>query len=505
MKKQFILLLIFIMAIALVGLILLQFSWIKNAINIEKENFKNLVEKSLSELVKTIDQNETVLYRQEDLIAFSSKNNLYGLSNQVNTALLDSSKHWFTTQTIMDSDTILYKINLNRVRDKIVAKDRGDKLQDFNLINKDLVYVDVLTKNLKRKEINLKERINQATLENELKAIFDNNNITRHFEYAVVTGRRHSQFQSPQFNYDNKSKIFQKNLFPNDNETEGLINTKYTLYLYFSSSYMDIDSVPSIIVTSILLVVVILLIFVATIYVILRQKKLSEMKNDFINNMTHELKTPISTISLASQMLKDTSIAKKESDYKQISTIIDAESRRLGNHVEKVLQMAIIDRDGAKLRPKPLNINTLIEEIVKNFSIKIKEKNGKITTNLNAEKTVVYGDELHLSNVFINLIDNAIKYSDGDLEIDIKTKNTRNYVVIVIKDNGIGISKENQKRVFEKFYRVHTGNVHDVKGFGLGLSYVKKIVEQHKGQIMLKSETGKGSEFTVLIPLFEDN
>ncbi len=504
MKRKFIIFLISLMAIALVGLILLQFSWIKNAINVERENFNNLVEKSLSELIKTLEKNETVLYRQEDLISFSSKNNLYGLSNQVNTALLDSSKHWFTTQTIMDRDTIFHEINLNRLRDKMISKD-GDKLKDLKLLNNDLVYVDVLTQNLKRKEINLKERINQSKLETELKSILDNNNITRKFEYAVVAGKKRPYFQSNQFNYLNKNKIFQKKLFPNDTETESIVGTDYTLYIYFPSRYIELDTIPSIIITSILLVLVILIIFVVTIYVILRQKKLSEMKNDFINNMTHELKTPISTISLASQMLKDTSVAKKESDYSQISSIIDAESRRLGMHVEKVLQMAIIDRDGAKLKCKRMDIHKIIDQIITNISIKVKEKNGSINANLNATDTMVYGDELHLSNVFINLIDNAIKYSDDNLQIDISTQNNKNYIIIKIKDNGIGITKENQKRIFEKFYRVHTGNVHNVKGFGLGLSYVKKIVEQHKGQIALKSESGKGSEFTVSMPLIKEN
>ncbi len=504
MKKRFIPILITIMSIALIGLILLQFNWINNAINVEKKNFNNLVEKSLSQLVKEIDKKETVLYRQEDLISFSSKNNLYGLSNQVSTALLDSSKHWFTTQTIIGNDTVLYKISPNNLSDAIITKD-GDKLKDLKLLDKDLIYVDVHTKNLKRKEINVKERINQATLEAVLKSVFKNNNITRKYEYAVVAGIKRPYFRSKNFNSNSKNTIFQKKLFPNDKEAERIISTNYTLYLYFPKSVSEIESIPPIIITSILLVLVILTIFIVTTYVILRQKKLSEMKNDFINNMTHELKTPISTISLASQMLRDNSVTKNVNDYSQISGIIDTESRRLANHVEKVLEMAIIDRDGTKLKYEQVNINDLIEGIVVNISIKVKEQNGSISYNPKAEQSIVTGDETHLSNMIINLIDNAIKYSKKQPKIEIETLNRKNYVVIKIKDDGIGINKENQKRIFEKFYRVHTGNIHDVKGFGLGLSYVKKIVSQHKGQIILKSETGKGSEFTISIPYFKSS
>ncbi len=432
------------MTIALVGLILLQSNWISNAIKVEKKNFNNLVEKSLSQLVKEIDKKETVLYRQEDLISFSSKNNLYGLSNQVNTALLDSSKHWFTTQTIMGNDTVFYRISPNNLNEQVITKDRG-KLKDLKLLDKNLIYVDVHTKNLKRKEINLKERINQATLEAVLKSVFKNNNITRKYEYAVVAGRKSPYFKSKNFQYKTQNDVFQKKLFPNDNETGNIISTNYILYLYFPKSISGIESMPIIIITSILLVIVILTIFVVTIYVILRQKKLSEMKNDFINNMTHELKTPISTISLASQMLRDNSVAKNTNDYSQISGIIDSESRRLANHVEKVLEMAIIDRDGGKLKYEQININDLIESIVTSISIKVKEENGSISYNLKAEKSVVTGDETHLSNMIINLIDNAIKYSKEKPKIEIETYNRKDYLIIKIRDEGIGISKENQK------------------------------------------------------------
>lgn len=487
------------MSVALLGLIFVQFKWIRNAIKLERETFYSLVEKSLSEVVKEIDESETVLYRQEDMMAFSSKNTLYGLSNQVNTELLDSSKHYFKTKSITNNDSIFYKISAHTFNSQIVSKD-NQKLRGLQLLNNKYIYVDELTNKLKRREINLQERISKNTLELILKKVFDNNNIARKYEYAVSTKNKKMLFSSNNFSKSSDPIFFHKKLFANDDVIDDIIDNNYTLLLYFPQSTTRVESMPFIILTSIVLIVFILIIFIVTIYIILKQKKISEIKNDFINNMTHELKTPISTISLASQMLKDNSVAK---DYGQISGIIDTESRRLGSHVEKVLQMAVIDKDGATLKCKKINMHQLIEQILTNMSLKVKSKNGHLNYNLNANNSMVFGDETHLSNMLINLIENAIKYSEEKPVINLKTSNTNKSLVIKIKDEGIGIKKEDQKKIFEKFYRVPTGNVHNVKGFGLGLSYVKKIVEQHKGEISLKSEKGKGTEFKISIPVIK--
>ena len=217
--------------------------------------------------------------------------------------------------------------------------------------------------------------------------------------------------------------------------------------------------------------------------------------------MTHELKTPISTISLASQMLSDSSIPEESKNLGNISRIISDESKRLGYQVEKVLQMAIFDRGRIRLKRKSTDINELVQNVITNFDLQVRNRSGSLSGELNAESALLEVDPVHFTNVVSNLVDNAIKYSKEAPEISIKTLNLSGQLVIRVADRGIGINKEDQRRIFEKFYRVPTGNVHNVKGFGLGLSYVKKIVEEHRGAVKLTSEINKGTEFEISIPV----
>lgn len=258
-------------------------------------------------------------------------------------------------------------------------------------------------------------------------------------------------------------------------------------------------------VSSIILILVILFAFGYTLYIMLRQKKISEIRNDFVNNMTHELKTPISTISLASQMLNDNTIPNTMKNIDHLSRVINDESKRLSSQVEKVLQAAIFEKGKLNLKIRRLDAHEIITNVVKSFLIQIKSRNGQITRNLDAEYSIVNIDEVHFSNVILNLLDNALKYTHGKPQITISTSDKKQYLSILVEDNGIGISKENQKKVFERFYRVPTGNVHNVKGFGLGLSYVKKVVEEHNGKIYIESEINVGTKFEILIPIAKEN
>ena len=255
---------------------------------------------------------------------------------------------------------------------------------------------------------------------------------------------------------------------------------------------------------SIALVALILSIFIVAIIIIFRQKQLNNMKNDFVNNMTHELKTPISTISLASQMLQDPGVGKTPETLKHISNVIKDETKRLSLQVEKVLQMAIFEKDKSILKLNEISINSLIKDIISNFSLKVTSKGGQITSNLKATNDMALIDEVHFTNVIFNLMDNALKYSDKSLLLTIETWNEKENLFISIEDNGIGISKDDLKRIFEKFYRVSTGNLHNVKGFGLGLAYVKKIVSEHKGSIKVESEINIGTKFTITIPTLKN-
>jgi two-component system phosphate regulon sensor histidine kinase PhoR len=251
---------------------------------------------------------------------------------------------------------------------------------------------------------------------------------------------------------------------------------------------------------SAILIIVIFAAFTYTINTIYKQKKLSQIKNDFINNMTHELKTPISTISLACEALNDPDMRKSEQSMRSFISMINEENKRLGVLVENVLRSAILDRGDMQLRLEPMNLHEVVKGVIRNIAIQVKKKGGSIQVELNATNPLVKGDPVHITNVVYNLIDNAIKYSLDKPEVIIRSRNVKKGVELSFTDNGIGITKENQKKIFDKLYRVSTGNIHNVKGFGLGLSYVKVVLDRHLGEVTVESELKKGSTFSIYIP-----
>jgi two-component system phosphate regulon sensor histidine kinase PhoR len=243
------------------------------------------------------------------------------------------------------------------------------------------------------------------------------------------------------------------------------------------------------------LLFILIVCFGYTLFSIIRQKKISEMKTDFINNMTHEFKTPVSTIMIASEALKDTEITADKSRISRLANIIYEENARLGSHIERVLNIARIDKNDFKLDKKPVDINEMIAIVLDSMALKLQKCNADVVLNLDAGNPVIQADELHFSNLLYNLIDNAIKYSEGTPKITISSLNKSGHVVVKVADEGIGMSRDQQTKIFEQFYRIPTGNVHNVKGFGLGLSYVNTIVKRLNGTISVRSEKDKGSEF----------
>lgn len=252
--------------------------------------------------------------------------------------------------------------------------------------------------------------------------------------------------------------------------------------------------------SSVFLVLIIVFCFSYAIYTILRQKKLSEIKNDFINNMTHEFKTPISTVSLACEALQDVEVGNSPGLKERYLKIISDENTRLGLQVEKVLQMAVIERKDFKLKKEKVDVHAIIDKVLENVAIQVSRKGGTVHKELKARQSEVEADEMHLTNIIYNLLDNANKYSPELPEITIQTHDTRQGIAISVKDRGIGMSRDQVNKIFERFYRIPTGNVHDVKGFGLGLAYVKRVVDAHQGEIHVKSEPYKGSTFEIFIP-----
>ena len=268
-------------------------------------------------------------------------------------------------------------------------------------------------------------------------------------------------------------------------------------YIFSSIRFM----IPSVVFTLVLLVT-----FIFTIVVIFRQKRYTEIKNDFINNMTHELKTPIASISLAAQMLNDKSVPKSDTMMAHLGGVINDESKRLRFLVEKVLQMSMFDKKKAVFKKKRLDLNELVENAAHSFTLRVEHTGGKVFADIQAIDSTIYVDETHFQNVVYNLMDNAVKYRNPDKPLDIylKTWNDNSHLYLSVRDTGMGIKKENLKKIFEKFYRVHTGNLHDAKGFGLGLAYVKKIIDLHKGEIHVESEYGRGTTFTITLPVCKE-
>ena len=308
-------------------------------------------------------------------------------------------------------------------------------------------------------------------------------------------------YRCPDYSDEGEEYTYIQILFRNDPVSKmGVVKLHFpdmNSYIYSSIRFM----IPSVIFT-----VVLLITFIFTIVTIFRSKRLSEIKNDFINNMTHELKTPIASISLAAQMMNDQSVTKSETMMKHLSGVVQDESKRLRFLVEKVLQMSMFDRKKAVFKKKHLDLNEMVENMANSFTLRVEHTGGKIYTEIEAVDSAIYVDEVHFQNALFNLMDNAVKYGKPEkpLNIYLRTWNDDTHLCFSVRDTGIGIKKENLKKVFEKFYRVHTGNVHDVKGFGLGLAYVKKIIDLHSGTIKVESEVGKGTTFTIKLPKIED-
>lgn len=386
------------------------------------------------------------------------------------------------------------KNKTNRQKNRTIINsadlDRADLLKQ---VMQDLIYT-------KRP---IEQRVNRFLLDTLLKKQLLQNGITLPYEFAVRGQDNNSLiFSTADLKPSEwEAKSYKASLFPNET-----LNAQNALYVYFPDQKKFILSNMGVMFGgSGILILVIMACFYMAVTTILRQKKLSDIKNDFINNMTHEFKTPISTIALAAEMAQENSAKLQPADsgprLSRYLGIIREENKRLGTHVEKVLQMALLDKGHVKLKISDANIHDLIGNVLNAQSVQIEQKDGEVVLEFEATEEIVSGDEVHISNILNNLVDNAIKYSPEKLYIAIKTQNENNGIAISISDHGIGLSREQQSRIFDTFYRVPTGNVHDVKGFGLGLSYVKKMVEAHDGTIAVQSKPAEGSTFTVWLPL----
>jgi len=345
-----------------------------------------------------------------------------------------------------------------------------------------------------------RERLNVKYLKKELDAELNKRDIYVPFNIEVRDDQSYIIYETLQSNNPKSRKQLAKystKLFENDiNSSPGLLS------IYFPNKSSVIrDTMGYMMLPMIALLALLIGAFAYTLSIIFRQKKISEMKTDFMNNMTHEFKTPVATIMIASESLRDPEIAADGKRVNRLANIIYDENVRLGNHIERVLNIARLEKENLKIEKVDVHINAVVFGVLDSMNLQLQRANGLLHTDISAPKDLVIGDELHLSNVFFNLVDNAIKYSKDAPEITVKTYNAKDHVVITIADKGMGMTKDQKEKIFDQFYRIPTGNVHNVKGFGLGLSYVNDIVKRLNGRIQVKSEKDKGTVFELTFPL----
>ncbi|NOR73706.1 MAG: GHKL domain-containing protein [Draconibacterium sp.] len=506
-RKMLITLIVFMVAV-LTGLILVQTSMIKSASDIREEQFNRSVKNVLHIVSNQLDQFEerearSNAWQQKLPIETKMPENLNTFPRNKN---VQSSLSFGVTVIEQASSRFIEERYRLEIRDtsSLSASDSLGIAQLFEIEQRRRHELWLKNDSWKTYKIFLEgrtitERIDSAFLDDLIKAAFAETEIEIEFKYAIKNanlGKEKIIFGNLDYN-PGRNEEFVQRIFQYD--FDGPKPNYLNIYFPKRSGYLLkatwISILPTIILTAFLIAI-----FVYTIMVIFRQKKLSNIKNDFINNMTHELKTPISTISLASQMLQDGSISNTPSMISHVSNIINQESKRLSFQVEKVLQMAVFNEGRIKFKFKEFDVNKMIKTVADNFELKVKSKNGTLKATILDESLIAKGDEVHITNVIFNLLDNAVKYSKEIPEIEISTERIKEYVVISVLDKGIGISKEHHVQIFDRFFRVPTGNVHNVKGFGLGLSYVKKVVDSHNGKIKIESTLNKGTKFSILLP-----
>jgi two-component system phosphate regulon sensor histidine kinase PhoR len=530
MNKKFLNFIIILVILTLVTLIGIQFFWIRNAISVRETLFEGSVNDAVSTTVYKLEKFEV----SKQLIKFQKGASIYSSIDSLNKSFytqqhpvigVDSTSQENEknlsydpnlTQNKKESDNpdtssgIKTRENENRTgndlprkaqnsKNKIAVKPVINRKNVEELVKQAALMSEIFLDYYKSHyPEQIEAQFNSRLLDSILSAELRNKGINTTFEYGIwnTASKKMVTERTGLYSNDLRTKGYRFNLYPNTSFS----STNYLMvYFPYQTKYVLLK-LSWMLSASIILIVLLFFSFSYTIATILRQKKLSVMKNDFINNMTHEFKTPISTISLACEALSDKEFQKSEELASSYINIVSEENKRLGQMAEKILQSAIIEKGELKPRRDRIDIHKVITDVIRNIGIQVEIRDGSLTSNLKAVETTILGDKVHLTNIIYNLLDNANKYTPRKPQIVVTTENIKGGIVITIADNGIGISKTHQKKIFEKLYRVPTGDIHDVKGFGLGLSYVKFMVEKHGGKINVESDIGKGTKFKIFLP-----
>jgi len=521
MNKSNILYIIILISLALLGMTVIQFNWMREAIQMREARFNETTQKVLNNITVKLEQHEAKsialnhfkkidtdngfgLMIDKDQFNSALASNYYGISSECDPIINVNERVIITEDSrgiheeiieritvdfehCIDPSELLFKDKYQQLRSQI-----GHKTKLFEQMATDFIF-----------SLNpVEKRVHPALIDSLIKQELTMHGIHTDYEYQLrpAIGQQ-AIFRTANYQpASNRGSLYRAILYPNDPFNRGI---ELSLHFPERSKYI-LSNMWVMFSSSLLFILVIIACFILTILTILRQKQLSEMKTDFINNMTHELKTPISSISLASEMIKAQGTEISTDALAKYSNIIFDENKRLGKQVDRVLQMALIDKGKFNFKIQDLDLNEIISGIQDQYKLKVKQAGGSVNIDLAASDPVINGDLVHVTNIINNLLDNAIKYSKEIPNISIHTRDAENGVIIGIEDNGIGMTKEAQSRIFDKFYRVSTGDLHDVKGFGLGLSYVKSVVDALNGTVNVVSELNKGSLFEIYLPKIQE-
>ncbi len=519
MSKRIFVLLVVLMVTSLLGIITVQIFWIRSSIEMREEQFSTSVKFALARVSENIQKREFKenISRYAPLIDSMQKAKQSNIRDFVFQQIDTSRNEIFTfRQSILENnyksqfspfeaDTVNFKTFLSREETQIEkieftskdfselsAKDRMvkvERLDRYDKLELESIFKNIVSRTPIHDRVSTNEiRMN---LDNELRA----RNIDTKFEFGVFSEELITKVKSDKF-IQKRGYTYNVPLFVTDDSID------YDLFVSFPDKKEYILSTISwILVLSAVFIFIIIVSFASALYQLIRQKQISAIKTDFINNMTHEFKTPIATINLAIDSIRNPKIINDKEKIIRYTEMIREENKRMHAQVENVLRISKLEKNQLDITKDIVNFHDIIKDAVSHVDLIIKDREGTIEQHLNAKQTEMLASKFHMINVITNMLDNAIKYSEGAPKIKIETVNAGNNIVFKVSDKGIGMSKNAQRKVFNKFYREQTGNIHNVKGHGLGLSYLKSIVEKHHGNVYLESEKGKGSTFTVKLPI----
>lgn len=522
MNKRLFVALVILMSLSLIGIIFVQGYWIKSAVDSKEEQFVNTVYQVLRSVADKMDKREIAEYSEKflslkDSIGDVKKSNIQEIfyierNENSNETFIYShgilEEDYGITATFFDNgfDSTAIKSYISKRTTSIYREDDGldgnkvytpveriEKIGQLSDLDK-IQFDDVRRQMANRLPIH--KRISKQEIESLLSKELEYRNINLDFEYGVFANGLATKVKTRNFKLS-KNSNYQVPLFP---DIDG--NTEYTLMVGFpKKKKFLISSIIGMALLSIIFTIIIIVAYSSALFQLIRQKQISEIKTDFINNMTHEFKTPIATINLALDAIKNPKTFDDQEKVKRYLQMIRDENHRMHAQVENVLRISKLEKNQLDINKERLDVHDLIEDAISHVELIVEDRGGYVHTHLEAEKSTVLANESHFTNVLVNVLDNAIKYSPESPKIDVYTEVVKNQVIIKVQDQGAGMSKAVLKRIFEKFYREHTGDIHNVKGHGLGLAYVKRIVDDHQGEVYAESEKNKGSIFYIKLPL----